>query len=424
MRLYLPDHIIDMKFFMNTHKNTIVVFAYLFVILLVTSCNLDDLDSSYDQIILSNQDKALVESANNLGFDLLKLSILSKSDEKILISPLQLSSNINLLLNGTAGSTFESINSYINPTNISVNEINNSYKRIFESVRNLSDNKIILLNSFWFKTNSGVKSHFSNVSEFFYKTQIDSVDFNVYSDDNKINDWVKVNSEERLSFENHDISSETNSLILNAFLMELSFKYHFNEKMIEPFWISSNDTIMIPMLKVSASFNNCSNLYFSLIEIPYNNESFSLMILLPNQGVELRSIIAVLNSENWNNWINSCTKSNISLSLPEVNITQTIDLTEYLDNSEIDFLSSVQSDFSPITSDDQFKIDHIFSVSEFEVYDELDFANAKFFNNELYDNYFQVNRPFFFAIKENSSNLVLQTGIISNPKIMTYGGNE
>ena len=127
------------------------LFIYIAILLVLSSCENDDMDSNFDKIILSNQDKVLVGAANNFGFDLLKLSQANKSDENIIISPLEIASNLNLLLNGSSGSTYEIINSYINPSNLLLDEINNSYRRILESIENLSDEKLIMVNGFWFR---------------------------------------------------------------------------------------------------------------------------------------------------------------------------------------------------------------------------------------------------------------------------------
>jgi serine protease inhibitor len=395
---------------------SVIVFSA--VIITLTTCNDSDLDSNFDQIILSNQDEVLIKSANNLGFDLIKISQFSKPDDNILISPLELASNLNLLLNGSAGNTFDYINSYINPSNLSINEINNSYKRILEAVQNLSDDKFFMLNGFWFKNGSGVDSHFKNISSYFYKTYIDSINFTNSSDFDRISNWVNSNSRTEFSFSSVNMDSQTQSILINIFESNLKFKYLFKSRTTGSFYISDNDSVAVPMLNVSASYKLFSNNYFSLIEIPYTNSSFSLLILLPNQNMSLQTILPLINSANWDLWIKSFTKTTVNLSLPEMNLSECLELGKYIRNSSFDFLLSESVDYSLVAANRDFDINYLFSYSKFNIRDnDLSISKTKINATEvsIESTNFQVNKPFLFAIKENSSNLVLLSGIIKKP---------
>ena len=394
-------------------------FIYCIVILIVTSCEDENLDSTFEQIILSNQDKVLISSANNLGFDILKLSKSSKSSENFIISPFELSSSLNLLLNGSSGSTYESINSYINPSNLSVDEINNSYKRIYEAITNLSDNEIILLNGFWFDSNCGINHQFGNISSYFYKTYIDSIDFAVSSEYSQISNWLYSDSQYTLEFTDPGLNAQTQSLLINGFTCSLDFKYFFQESFSGVFYLTETDTMKLPMLRVNQSFNYFSHDYFDLIEIPYSNSSFSLLIVLPKPDITLDNVLTLINSSSWDLWIKNFTKTNIALTLPEFNQLVSIEIGNYLKNSPFNFMVSESTDFYGITSSNYFKIDYLLSQTNFKIQDNrISFVRSDKNNqNTLIADYkeFNVNKPFFFAIKENSSNLVLSTGIINNP---------
>ena len=394
------------------------LFIYIAILLVLSSCENDDMDSNFDKIILSNQDKVLVGAANNFGFDLLKLSQANKSDENIIISPLEIASNLNLLLNGSSGSTYEIINSYINPSNLLLDEINNSYRRILESIENLSDEKLIMVNGFWFWDLIGVKSHFENISDYFYKTTVDSIDFSNSEDYNRIGEWISSNSENQLTFTNRDFSEQTQSFLINGFACNLNFKYSFKEKTTEAFRINDSDSINIPVLKVVGDFKTYKHDYFTLVEIPYSNSSFSLIMLLPNEDASLNSILPLINSSIWDYWISYLKKIEIELTVPELNLSESIDMAKYLVNSPFDFLITDTYDFTGITNNENFRIDNLFSQSNFKIQDKnLSFTKSNEFwaPKSTQSFQFQINKPFLFAIKENSSNLVLSVGIIKKP---------
>lgn len=403
----------------NKRRFLITYLIYIIVILSVTSCENENLDATFDQIILSNQDKVLVDASNNFGFDLLKLSKSFKSNENIIISPFELSSDMNLLLNGSTGYTYEFINSYLNPSSLSVDEINNSYKRIYEAISGLSKNEILLVNGFWFGSGYGIKQQFGNISNYFYKTHIDSIDFTITTETDQIGNWLNSELQGTFDFNDLGISAQTQSLFVNGFSCNLNLKYFFQDSFSGTYYLSETDTLNLPMLRVIQSFNYFSHDYFNLIEIPYSNSSFSLIILLPKQNISVNYILSLLNSANWDNWIKNFTKTTINLTIPELNQVASIELGKYLGNSPFSFLVEESIDFYGITSNNSFKIDYLISQTNFKIQDNRIQFNKSDQSDEtrkiLESIEFNVNKPFLFAIKENSSNLILSAGIIENP---------
>ena len=158
--------------------------------------------------------------------------------------------------------------------------------------------------------------------------------------------------------------------------------------------------------------------YFTLVEIPYSNSSFSLIMLLPNEDASLNSILPLINSSIWDYWISYLKKIEIELTVPELNLSESIDMAKYLVNSPFDFLITDTYDFTGITNNENFRIDNLFSQSNFKIQDKnLSFTKSNEFwaPKSTQSFQFQINKPFLFAIKENSSNLVLSVGIIKKP---------
>lgn len=400
-------------------KTTVKPLIYLALVILIVSCENENLDSTYDQIILSNQDKVLIKTANNIGFDLLKLSESAKYNQNISLSPFQLTSDINLLLNGSSGSTFYLLNSIMNPSYLSVDEINNSYKRIYEAVNNLSGYHINLINGFWFNDNLGINNQFKNIGNYFYKTHIDSIDYSVSSEIENINYWLRNESSNMLEFNDPGFYQQSQSCLINGFICDLDLKYFFHDSFTAPFYLSNTDTINCKMLRVNQSFNYFNSNIFSLIEIPYTNSSFSLMVLLPANGYSINEILNSINAESWDSWLSNLTKKNIALAIPEIDLSISVNLSAYLANTELNILASEFDEFTGISNSQSFKIDYIFAQSTFKINDNRLLISKSEKNPSTTEVeeyiYFLVNKPFLYIIKENSSNLILSAGIIYNP---------
>ena len=52
-------------------------------------------------------------------------------------------------------------------------------------------------------------------------------------------------------------------------------------------------------------FNYAENEYFSMAELPYGNEAFSMVVLLPAEGKSLDECLPQLNDERWGEWNSS-----------------------------------------------------------------------------------------------------------------------
>lgn len=400
-------------------KKTVKLLIYLVLAILIASCENEDLGSTFDQIILSNQEKVLINTTNNIGFDLLKLSESAKYSQNISLSPFQITSNINLLLNGSTGSTFYLLNSIMNPSNLSVDEINNSYKRIYEAVNNLSGYNINLINGFWFNNNMGINNQFKNIGNYFYKTRIDSIDYSVSSDFENIDYWLRNESSNMLEFNDPGFYQQSQACLINGFICNLDLKYFFHESFTAPFYLSNTDTINSKMLKVNQPFNYFNSNIFSLIEIPYTNNSFSLIVLLPANSYSINDILSSINAESWDSWLSNLTKKNIALAIPEIDLSVSVNLSPYLANTNLNLLTSESDEFTGISDSQNFKIDYIFAQSHFKINDNrlLIYKSEKNPASNQVEEYidFLVNKPFLYAIKENSSNLILSVGIIYNP---------
>lgn len=63
-------------------------------------------------------------------------------------------------------------------------------------------------------------------------------------------------------------------------------------------------------------FNYAENEYFSMAELPYGNEAFSMVVLLPAEGKSLDECLPQLNDERWGEWNSSLSSSALNLKLP------------------------------------------------------------------------------------------------------------
>ena len=161
-----------------------------------------------------------------------------------------------------------------------------------------------------------------------------------------------------------------------------------------------------------------------LIELPYGNEAFSMVVVLPNEGVEINNCIQDLTAEKWQNWMGSAANKIVNVELPKFKgeFTYEENLKSALQSMGIkDLFNADKCDLSGIANN--LLVSMIKQNTFIEVNEEGTEA-AAVTGGEMIGSSgkepividFIANRPFFYAIKEKSTNAILFMGKVTNPK--------
>jgi serine protease inhibitor len=159
---------------------------------------------------------------------------------------------------------------------------------------------------------------------------------------------------------------------------------------------------------------------FSAIELPYGDGDFSMVILLPNQGVELDAVIDLFSDENWNTWIASFYEADLQLKIPKFELEYEIKLNDVLKalGMSIAFDGDL-ADFTGINRDGNLYIDFVKHKTYVRVDEEGTEAAAVTVVGIGVTGgpspSFVVDRPFAFVIRESHSGTLLFMGKIVKP---------
>ena len=91
----------------------------------------------------------------------------------------------------------------------------------------------------------------------------------------------------------------------------------------------------VDMMQQNAHFNYASDETMQLIELPYGNQAFSMMVLLPQQGRIIADISRTLqNKDYWDNMKRKLRDSNVDLFLPKFKTEYSKQLNSVLKDME------------------------------------------------------------------------------------------
>ncbi len=163
---------------------------------------------------------------------------------------------------------------------------------------------------------------------------------------------------------------------------------------------------------------------FQIAELPYNGDSISMMILLPNQVDGLSRLILLLSSEKLEAWSRSLVKRDFHIQLPRFKMESSNELVAPLKELGMKLaFDSEQANFHGISdaskSNSLFisKVIHRAVIDVNEAGTEAAAATAVLFaptsaaiRNTPFIPEFNANRPFLFLIRNNQTGLILFMG--------------
>ena len=159
--------------------------------------------------------------------------------------------------------------------------------------------------------------------------------------------------------------------------------------------------------------------YLQCVEMPYGNEAFSMVAILPADNMNIDQLIEYLDNTVWENIVKNLRKQNIYLGLPRFKIECEISLNEPVQNAGMQqiFIPNV-ADLSNISNVELYVSD-IKQKTFIEVNEEGTEAAAITgfeLKAKLMPPSFFANRPFVYLIKEKSTGAILFIGRMDEPK--------
>ena len=139
-------------------------------------------------INLTLKQASLVTSENSFAFDIFKEIIKSSSDKNLIFSPLSISYALSMTVNGAANETRDSMFKALRVSDISIDDLNKSYKDLTASLLSVDERvKIEIANSVWTEKDFIVKKSFTDVLKDYYSAEAESFDINDATVPAKIN---------------------------------------------------------------------------------------------------------------------------------------------------------------------------------------------------------------------------------------------
>ncbi len=366
----------------------------------------------------------VIETNNNFGLELLNVVFEAETKPNIMISPASVGIALGMTYNGAESTTMDAFGEVLNYNGLTREEVNEITRELISVLlTNTKGNLLEIANSIWYNKGFPVKQEFMDLNSNYYKAQVRELDFSKASALNTINDWVSSYTHEKIDEIIDHIDPSTMMILINAIYFNCLWEVQFDPKDTydAPFYRENGTKFAeVDMMKLEDNFKVAYSDNFRAVELPYKNKKFSMFLFLPDEGTPVNDLAAELDGPTWNNWLDKFHEiSNYNIELPRFEFEFDRSLKEDLKSMGLEIAFTDEADFSGI-SDIDLLISDVIHKTYIKVNEEgTEAAAVTAVTMDLTSagpgSVLRFDRPFLFAITENSSKSILFMGKVSEP---------
>lgn len=353
-------------------------------------------------------------------------------DEKknIIFSPYSISTAFAMTYAGARGTTESQMAEAMNFT-LGQEGLHQAFAELGERIREIQSKGEVELetaNSLWPCTGYDFREQYLNLIEELYGTSITPLDYVNDSESARktINQWVEKKTRERIKnlIGPGVLSPLTRLVLVNAIYFKGDWQTQFNEENTREaaFHLSPDKTVEVPMMYQKNQFLYGSMGHLELLEMPYQGEDLSMLILLPGPEVGLSGLREKLNTESLEKWRRQAHRQEVEVYLPRFKSKYKIRLDKTMVEMGMkDAFNREDADFSGMYEDSLY-ISAALHKAFIQVNEEGSEAAAatavvmKTTSLPPPPTVFRADRPFVFIIRENDSGSILFLGQQVDPR--------
>ncbi|GFQ96677.1 serpin B10 [Trichonephila clavata] len=267
-------------------------------------------------------------------------------------------------------------------------------------------------------------SEYRNEVQNLYEASIRNIDFANRANKSlkEINDWAKMKTHGRIKKILNQLDPSTNMVLLNAVFFKGKWKIPFNSTHTSEYYFYNSGVKsqrkMVPIMSMTNRFFYSNFENFKALQLLYEGEQISMLILLPEKPGGLRALEGSLTSEKLSDILKNLHQTKVHVSIPKFKLQFEKDLTSNIKALGINrIFSAGTAELSGMTSSPGAFISQVVHKAVIQIDEEGTKAAAvtRMHVSRSGPHEFRVNYPFLFAILErgSKSNMVLFLGRVN-----------
>jgi serpin B len=239
-----------------------------------------------------------------------------------------------------------------------------------------------------------------------------------------INQWVSDQTNERIPelIPQGAIDALTRLVLTNAIYFNAAWEYPFNGNITSegPFYLLDGGQVPVPMMKQTESFGYTEGEGYQAVELLYDGDELSMVILLPASG-NFEAFEEGLQAEDVSDIISDLQPAEVALTMPKFEFDSDFSLKDTLTAMGMPIAFSGAADFSGMTGGLDLCISEVLHkafVSVDEAGTEAAAATAVIMRETAMPDQpveVTIDRPFIFLIRDIETSAILFVGRVLNP---------
>lgn len=323
-------------------------------------------------------------------------------------------------------------------------EIGKEFKQLQKSLNDIGkkgDVELDIANSLWLNKDFQFNDTYLEDVGKNYAAKLSKLDFNdTVSATNTINQWIEHKTDKKIKdlLKPNDLSQSANEkmgiVLVSAvyFLGNWVKQFEINQTHPRPFYLLNGSPVTVQMMTQTESFSMAKNNEAQILELPYQGEKLSMILILPNKRDGLTGLEKDLTSEKLNNWFSSLRKNEVFVRIPKFKLTygaidlipglKSLGITDAFDKQLADFSGMLPPKYSALNKLYIKFVLHKAYIAIDETGTEAAAATGSggvlALGSTIGNTIFDADHPFLFLILSKQTNGIIFWGRITDPTFL------
>lgn len=370
--------------------------------------------------------KDLVRNNTEFAADL--FARLAQQDGNLFFSPYSISNALAMTFAGARGSTAEEMKTTLRFA-LGQDRLHPAFADLIRRLQGPDDKRkyqLTVANRLFGQRDFGFLPEFLKVGERYYGAGLEEVDFAGATEAARktINTWVEKATRDKIKelLKPGILTIDSRLVLTNAIYFKAAWSHPFQSKATkdEEFHVSADKKTKVAMMNGNHRTNFFDGGTFLALELPYENNDLSMVLLLPKKVDGLPTLEKKLTAANLEQWLGKLSDHMVRISVPKFKVTAEFLLNKVLAQMGMREAFTKNADFSGMTTREQLYISavvHKAFIDVNEVGTEAAAATAVVMELRSLPPpaTFTADHPFVYLIRDNRTGTVLFMGRVVNP---------
>ena len=396
-------------------------------ILALTACDKNTVTDTPKDPVPVDDVQAIANLSSDFGWKLFQELTKGENAENVLISPLSVQTALTMAVNGADGETLNEMLSVLGCAGCDVKDINMQTSQLRVLMEEQSGHpRLTSANGFFYDDKRvHVLESFIQTLTADYKAGFQTHDFGDPATVDKINAWVKENTNDKIDGIIDEIGSLDLAFLINALHFKADWATGFSAESTHSGSFRTGDEREVQVQYVSAdrNFSFAQQQYFRMVDIPFKDSTYSLSFVQPNEALAseedwLTQLKSTDLKEMWTAlsysraWVNF-PKLDLEYEEELIDPLKRMGMTKAFSEFEADFSNLGHALIGPVIYISKVKHKAVLKVDEKGA--EGAAVTSIGFSTTSLPPTFTYDRPFVIVLRHTPTNAMLFAGLVNDP---------